>query len=1167
MKTANILSGVARGYEFHVIQQLLKQTPGPLIYVMPHQEDANQLVHRLTFCLDKIPILFLPEWDCLPYDRVSPSQDILSERLNTLMTILQWEKGLQDRPSSYVIVTSTQGFMQRISPQSQWVKSFLHLKTGLKKSFEEIITYLSVQGYGRTETVREKGEFSVRGSILDVFPVGEENPLRLDFFGDIIESIRVFDALTQTTILGSKGKPLDKSQGVWIKPSNEICLTPESIRIFRQKYRELFGAQMTPLYESISQGRRYGGMEHWFPLFFDKAETLLDYIPQAQILIDFQADDVVRTRLELIHDYYDNRQIHPVGDSSPPYNPAPPASLYMTLHEWGDLKQRPQTFQITSFSGDDVSISPNSQKQITDFGCRASFPFDPKPTDLNNINPLKRFLKKQSLIGIHKPILVGALSDGSKDRLKNLLQEHGIASIQEQSIWPSYVPGTLSIMTYPLEHGFEAPNFLFITEQDLLGEKMIRPSSKKRQINKMLLETNMLGLGDLVVHQDHGIGRYQGLMTLQVGDASHDCLCLIYEGGDKLFLPVENIEAITRYADEDSSAPLDKLGSVGWQTRKARAKKRIKEIATYLIKIAAERTLHEGIIMTVQRPSYDDFCARFPYAETEDQLRAIKETLEDLESGKPMDRLICGDVGFGKTEVALRAAFVSVSNGKQVALVAPTTLLCRQHFKTFQDRFSHTGFRVEQLSRFTTVAQAQKIREDMAAGKVDIVIATHTLFSERTTFSDLGLVIIDEEQHFGVKQKEKLKQLQSNVHLLTLTATPIPRTLQLALTGVREMSLIATPPVDRLAVRTFVMPYDPLMIREAILREHHRGGQVFFVCPRLNDMEKIETDLKALVPEIKIIAAHGQLASTQLENIMTAFYDRQYDLLLSTNIVESGIDVANANTLIIHRSDLFGLSQLYQLRGRVGRSKAQSYAYLTLSGENPLTDTARRRLEIMQNLDKLGAGFKLASHDMDIRGTGNIVGEEQSGHIREVGVELYQHLLQEAIIMVRAEQEMGIHLEADWTPQINLGISVMIPETYVQDLSLRMNLYRRIAHLYNREEIDAFAAEMIDRFGKLPPEVHNLFDIIEIKRSCRNANIEKVDVGPKGIVISFRNNVFNNPQGLLEYITNPKVAAKLRPDQKIIFVREWGHPSQRPRTTKLICRLLEKLAAEGEVGN
>lgn len=1151
MNPANILSNVARGYEFHVIQHLLKQTPGPLIYIMPHQEDALQLLHRLAFCFDQIPILHLPEWDCLPYDRVSPSQDILSERLNTLMTILQWEKGLQEPPVSYVVVTTAQGFLQRISPQSQWIDSFLPLDVGMKLPFNDLMTHLSTKGYSRTETVRERGEFAVRGSILDVFPVGEDNPLRLDFFGDIIESIRVFDALTQTTILGTDGKPLDKSKGIVIKPSSEICLTADVTRTFRRHYRELFGANTTPLYESISQGRRFGGMEHWFPLFFEKTETLLDYIPKASILMDGEADDVVRTRLELIHDYYHNRQGQVVGDSSPSYNPVSPESLYMTLQEWGDLKERNKSFQVTPFSREDA----------VDFGCRTSLPFEATSQDLNNINPLKRHLKKQT--GIYKPILIGALSDGSKDRLKNLLQEHGIAAIQEADSWPSYEPGTLSIMTYPLERGFETSDFLFITEQDLLGEKMIRPSRKKRQINKMLLEANTLGVGDLVVHQDHGIGQYQGLMTLQVGGASHDCLCLIYDGGDKLFIPVENIEAVTRYADEDSSAPLDRLGSVGWQTRKARAKRRIKEIATYLIKVAAERALHEGVVMAMQKPSYDDFCARFPYAETEDQQRAIEETLADLESGKPMDRLICGDVGFGKTEVALRAAFVSVSNGKQVALVAPTTLLCRQHFKTFQDRFKHTGFRVEQLSRFTPAGQAHKIREDMAAGKVDIVIATHTLFSERTAFSDLGLVIIDEEQHFGVKQKERLKQLQSNVHLLTLTATPIPRTLQLALTGVREMSLIATPPIDRLAVRTFVMPFDALMIREAILREHHRGGQVFFVCPRLNDMEKIELELKTLVPEIKIVAAHGQLASTQLENIMTAFYDRQYDLLLSTNIVESGIDVANANTLIIHRADLFGLSQLYQLRGRVGRSKAQSYAYLTLSGESILTDAAKRRLEIMQNLDKLGAGFKLASHDMDIRGTGNIVGEEQSGHIREVGVELYQHMLQEAIIMVRAEQEMGIELEAEWTPQINLGLPVMIPETYVQDLALRMTLYRRIAHLYNREEIDAFAAEMIDRFGKLPSEVHNLLDIIEIKRSCREANIEKVDVGPKGVVISFRNNVFPNPEGLMSYIMNPKVAAKFRPDQKIVFMREWGHPSQRSRTTKLICRLLVKIAKEG----
>lgn len=1167
--TIRLLSGVAQGYEPHVIQKLWQQDkPKPTIYITPNEEQAEQLVQQLRFCLEDSKILFLPEWDCLPYDRVSPSQDVLGERHNTLLTILEQERTQEQE--GYIIVGSCNSILQRLAPKTSLEADFLQLFPGERYALSDVISYLSGKGYNRTETVREAGEFAIRGDILDIFPIGEENPLRLDFFGDILENIRAFDPITQTTL----PKEAHLTKQISLKPSSEICLTPETISTFRKNYRDLFGTTSTPLYETISQGRRYSGMEHWFPLFFEKTETLIDYLSDALILLDVQTDDAVRTRLELIHDYYRNRTIQLAGDNSPPFNPVPPAKMFMTLQEWGELRQSKNTYHVTPFSGDAKFLnlpsfqleSTNSfEVKIQDFETHPSPVLEQHKKEINYLESFKKYLTSHK-----KPVLIAALTDGSRERLQTLLQEHQISPLKIiEDLWPNLedpdFKTQIGLMTYPLEKGFEAPDFVLFTEQDLLGQKVIRQSSKKRQISKILLEMNQLAMGDLIVHRDHGIGQYQGLVALKIGDHLHDCLCIKYDGGDKLFLPVENIEAITKYGSENGSVSLDRLGSTGWQTRKARVRKRIREVADYLIKIAAERSLHRGTILHTETTAYDDFCARFPYLETEDQQRAIQETLSDLSSGTPMDRLVCGDVGFGKTEVALRAAFATVSNGKQVAIVTPTTLLCRQHYKTFLDRFSHTGFRVEQLSRFVTASQAQKIRQDLKTGKVNIIIATHALFSEQIGFSDLGLVIIDEEQHFGVKQKEKLKQLQTDVHVLTLTATPIPRTLQLALTGVREMSVIATPPIDRLAVRTFVTPYDPLVIREAILREHYRGGQVFFVCPRLEGIEEMEPTLRTLVPEIKLVSAHGQMPSEQLESVMTDFYDRKYDLLLSTNIVESGIDIASANTLIIHRADLFGLAQLYQLRGRVGRSKVQGYAYLTLPTETPVSDTAKRRLDVIQTLDKLGAGFSLASHDMDIRGTGNIVGEEQSGHIKEVGAELYQHLLHEAILMARAEQEIGpAPLDTQWTPQINLGTSVMIPERYISDLNLRLNMYRRAASLQSREEIDAFAAEMIDRFGKLPNEVHNLFEIIEIKNYCRQAGIEKVDVGPKGIVISFHNNTFANPSGLMEYIKSPKTAAKVRPDQKIVFMREWGHVSQRSRSTKLICRNLAHLAILGK---
>ncbi|HKF64326.1 MAG TPA: TRCF domain-containing protein, partial [Dongiaceae bacterium] len=582
----------------------------------------------------------------------------------------------------------------------------------------------------------------------------------------------------------------------------------------------------------------------------------------------------------------------------------------------------------------------------------------------------------------------------------------------------------------------------------------------------------------------------------------------------------------------------------------------LRDIAQALMRTAAARALRS--VDSIQPPSglYDEFCARFPYAETEDQTKAIEEVLGDLASSRPMDRLVCGDVGFGKTEVALRAAFTVAMSGRQVAVITPTTLLCRQHFATFTRRFDGLPLRIRQLSRLASAKDAAETKKEIAAGRADIVIGTHALLGKGVHFDNLGLVIVDEEQHFGVTQKEKLKEIGADIHVLTLTATPIPRTLQLALSGVREMSLIATPPVDRLAVRTFVLPYDPVVVREAIMREHYRGGQVFYVCPRIEDMGRLAERIAKLVPEVKMVTAHGQMAPTQLEKAMTAFYDRQYDLLLSTNIIESGLDIPTANTMIVHRAEMFGLAQLYQLRGRIGRSKLRGYAYLTLPPDRKLSPTAQKRLEVMQTLDQLGAGFTLASHDLDIRGAGNLLGDEQSGHIREVGIELYQQMLEEAVAEARG-QAQAAPAEA-WTPQINLGMPVLIPESYVADLPVRLALYRRIAALVDQQEIDAFAAEMIDRFGPLPAEVENLLEVVALKRLCRAANVDKVEAGPKGAVVSLRDNRFAKPERLIGYISSQGDKAQVRPDQRIVFRQPWD---EAPERVKGIEKLMQKLAS------
>jgi len=703
--------------------------------------------------------------------------------------------------------------------------------------------------------------------------------------------------------------------------------------------------------------------------------------------------------------------------------------------------------------------------------------------------------------------------------LYHLLENHGLKRSQLVSNWgeaDNMGVGVTGFGVLGLEQGFTTPDMAIISEQDILGDRLIRKVKKRSKDADILTEVNDISLGDAVVHADHGIGRFQGLRTIEAGGAPHDCLELHYHGGDKLFLPVENIELLSRYGGHEMVV-LDKLGGVAWQARKAKLKQRIRDIAEKLIKVAAMRELKTAPIINVPDSEYAEFVARFKFEATEDQRESINQVLEDLAKGRPMDRLVCGDVGFGKTEVALRAAFVAALNGHQVAVVVPTTLLARQHFKTFKERFEGYPIRIEQASRLVGAKELKKTKESIAKGAVDIVIGTHALLAKSMKFADLGLLIIDEEQHFGVSHKERIKTMRDNVHVLTLTATPIPRTLQLSLSGVRGLSLITTPPVDRMAVRSFVLPFDPMILREALLRERFRGGQSFYVCPRIKDLPSIEEFLAEQVPELKVAIAHGQMGSGPLEDIMNAFYDRQYDVLLSTTIVESGLDVPTANTLIIHKADQFGLAQLYQLRGRVGRSKTRAYAYFTTPPGKKLTEPAQKRLKVLQSLDTLGAGFALASHDLDIRGAGNLLGEEQSGHIKEVGFALYQSMLEEAVVMLRGgggEDE----IEDQWTPQISIGTSVLIPESYVSDLQVRMGLYRRLSTLQDAHEVDGFAAELTDRFGSLPSEVHHLLEIVKIKVACRVAGVSTVNAGPKGALVSFHKDAPPNPEGIMQFM-------------------------------------------------
>ncbi|HEY1876056.1 MAG TPA: transcription-repair coupling factor, partial [Rhizomicrobium sp.] len=945
----------------------------------------------------------------------------------------------------------------------------------------------------------------------------------------------------------------------------------DAIRRFRTGYVAAFGAAGDdPLYESVSAGRKTQGMEHWLPLFYERLDTLFDYLPRALVLLGHQAEEAKNARLELIRDYYDTREqfrhaknekgARSVGDSrsdhklsGPPYKPLKPETLYLTDTDWKTALAKNILRDLSPFQ------APESTNSV-DAGGRQGRDFAPERQggNLNVFQAAADHLKALQSSG--KRMLVASWTGGSLERMGGVMSDHGVSPIRKVEDWPEALKldkSAFGIACLGIERGIEAPDFAILSEQDVLGDRMVRAQGRARRAQNFIAEASSLTPGDLVTHIEHGVGRYIGLKAIDALGAPHDCLELQYDGG-KLFLPVENIELLTRYGS-DEGAQLDRLGGAGWQQRKAKMKERVRAIAAELIKIAAARQLKS--LPPVEPPNglYDEFSARFPYQETEDQEKAIGEVVGDLAAGRPMDRLVCGDVGFGKTEVAMRAAFVAAMAGEQVAIVVPTTLLARQHYRGFAERFAGFPLKVRQLSRFVDAKDAKQTKEALTEGTVDIVVGTHALLAESIKFKRLGLVIVDEEQHFGVIHKERLKNLKADVHVLTLTATPIPRTLQLALSGVRDLSLITTPPIDRLAVRTFVTPFDPLVVREALLREHYRGGQSFFVAPRISDLREVEEFLKSVVPEVKSAVAHGQMSAKVLEEVMTAFYERKIDVLVSTNIVESGLDIPTANTLIVQRADMFGLSQLYQLRGRIGRSKQRAYAYLTTPGEKKLTETATRRLEVLQSLDQLGAGFSVASHDMDIRGAGNLLGEEQSGHVREVGIELYQEMLEEAVSGLKEGGEAEV--TDQWSPTINLGASVLIPEDYVADLNVRMSLYRRLAGIETREDIDRFAAELIDRFGPLPDEVRHLFEIVTIKQLAKQAGVEKIDAGPKGGTIAFRNNAFANPVKLIQFISQHAGIMKVRPDQKIVVTRDWPAPDDRLKGAKALLGQLAKLAA------
>jgi len=1148
------LAEVADGAEGLVLADLARsiaaKADAPAISLLVVCRDGQRmqaLSRALSFFGPDLQIMEFPAWDCLPYDRVSPNASVVAQRMTTLSRLVRL-KG-HDKPT--VLLTTVNAISQRVPAREFVATHALSVAPGNVVGMASNVEWLELNGFMRASTVREPGEYAVRGGILDLFAPGMDMPVRLDFFGDSLESIKTFDAQTQRSELPMRGLDL--------VPVAEFQLITETIRRFRTGYVKEFGVAGPDdlLYEAVSEGRRYSGMEHWLPLFHTQLETLFDYLPGTPLALEPLAEDAAHERFDQIKDYYDTRCQALKDGLTPIYKPLPPDQLYIKEDEWRGRLGSAAVGKLTPFAQPDA-------RDVIAVGARAGHNFAAERAEpgANVFEAVTKHVMARQADG--KRVVVALWSEGARERMRHVLADHKLVNLTNARSWPDVLAmpkHAIALAVLGIEAGFETEDTAIVSEQDILGDRLVRPRRAQRRADNFIAEATSLAPGDLVVHVDHGIGRFAGLQAIEAAGAPHDCLEIHYAGGDKLFLPVENVELLSRYGSEESTVELDRLGSGGWQTRKARMKSRIREIAGELIKIAAERQLRDAPKLTVAPGAYDEFCAGFPYEETDDQLTAIESALDDLGKGRPMDRLVCGDVGFGKTEVALRAAFDVAINGKQVALIVPTTLLARQHYKTFCERFRGFPIQVAQASRLVPTAQMKDVKEGLASGKVDVVIGTHALLGRGIKFKDLGLLIVDEEQHFGVSHKEKLKTLRSEVHVLTLSATPIPRTLQLALTGVRDLSIIASPPVDRLAVRTFVTPFDPVTIREALLREKYRGGQSFYVCPRIENLAEAKDFLDKNVPEVRVAVAHGQMAPTVLDDIMSAFYDGKYDVLLSTTIIESGLDIPTANTLIVHRADMFGLSQLYQLRGRVGRSKLRAYALFTLPTKQKITLQAERRLKVLQSLDTLGAGFQVASHDLDIRGAGNLLGEEQSGHIKEVGFELYQQMLEEAVESLKAG--ITAPVEDRWSPQITIGTPVLIPEDYVADLSVRLALYRRLADLEDAREMEAFAAELVDRFGKLPVEVEHLLQVVAIKALCRRANVEKLDAGPKGVVLSFRDNVFANPVGLLKFITEQGPGAKIRNDksgQRLVLLGDWPRPEQRLNGTTAILRALAGIA-------
>ncbi|MEH6501067.1 MAG: transcription-repair coupling factor [Pseudoalteromonas distincta] len=1124
------LAGAARAL---AIAEAAAEHVGLSLVITRDTASADQLEQELRFFAPELPVLSFPDWETLPYDRFSPHQDIISQRLKTLHLLPQVTQG--------ILVVPMTTLLHRLAPRNFLGGSVLMLEVGQKLDIERMRLNLDAAGYRCVDTVYEHGDYAVRGALLDLFPMGSPDPIRIDLFDDEIETLRTFDPDTQRSV--------DKVESIQLLPAKEFPLDKSALTGFRARFREHFDVdyRRCPVYQDLSEGMVPPGIEYYLPLFFDELSSLFDYLPDNTLL--FSLPDIEGSAehfwQDVRHRYEDQRV-----DKTRPL--LAPASLFLSVEDcFAQIKRFPRIIchqealpakaGTTNFNG-----QPNPELAIDN---RLDQP----------LTALQSFIQ-----GFEGKVLFVVESAGRREALLELLARIDIKPASVDS-WPEFVAGKapLAVIIAGIDQsmlcGF--PAVALITENLLFGQRVMqrRRRGKATDLGDAVIRNlTELRKGAPVVHIDHGVGRFLGLVNLTVEDQQAEFLTLAYADDAKLYVPVANLHLIARYTGgEDDNAPLHRLGSEHWQKAKRKAAEKVRDVAAELLDVYARRGARKGFSFSAPERDYQLFSEAFPFEETADQEAAIQAVVEDMVKPQPMDRLVCGDVGFGKTEVAMRAAFLAVHGGKQVAVLVPTTLLAQQHYNSFRDRFADWPVKVEVMSRFKSTKEIKAAAEDLAAGKVDIMIGTHKLLQGDIQFKDLGLMIIDEEHRFGVRQKEQLKALRSEVDVLTLTATPIPRTLNMAMSGMRELSIIATPPARRLSVRTFVMQQQAPVIKEAILRELLRGGQVYYLHNEVSTIEKCAADLAELVPEARIGISHGQMPERALEQVMGDFYHRRFNVLVTTTIIETGIDVPNANTIILERADKFGLAQLHQLRGRVGRSHHQAYAYLLTPHGKKLTGDAEKRLEAIAAAQELGAGFTLATHDLEIRGAGELLGEGQSGQIQAIGFTLYMDMLERAIKAIKQGKQPELDTPLGGGPDINLRLPALIPDDYLPDVHSRLILYKRIANAADDEALKDLQVEMIDRFGLLPDAAKTLFRVTALKLRCEPLGISKVDVGPEHGRLEFAAHTSVDPMTLVRLIQDQPNRYKLEGATLFRFNAPMGAAELRLNTIEALIDRLE----------